>query len=144
MGALGPLPRSPRRARLSPARAPSRPASSPGGDRLASRGRCALLPRGAAGLHPGPRASGWQRAVGSWPASGGDSENAAPAGQERRAAPSRAEPQAAAGPDPAASRGARPPAPTAPLPRPRGPEAPSPLQPATGKPPGECSSSSQP
>lgn len=45
----------PRRARLSPARAPSRPAASPGGDRLSIRGRRALLPRGAAGLHPGPR-----------------------------------------------------------------------------------------
>lgn len=46
---------APRRARLSPARAPSRPAASPSGDRLSSRGRRALLPRGAAGLHPSPR-----------------------------------------------------------------------------------------
>lgn len=60
MGALVPLPRSPRRARLSPVRAPSRPAASPGSDRLASRGRRALLPRGAAGLNPGPLASGRQ------------------------------------------------------------------------------------
>lgn len=41
--------------------------SLPGGDRLASRGRRALLPRGAAGLHPGPLASGRQRATGSRP-----------------------------------------------------------------------------
>lgn len=46
---------APRRARLSPARAPSRSAASPSGDRLFPRGRRALLPRGASGLHPDPR-----------------------------------------------------------------------------------------
>lgn len=52
--AVAPEP-APRRARLSPARAPSRPAAFPSGDRLSSRGCRALLPWGAAGLHPGPR-----------------------------------------------------------------------------------------